>query len=67
MCRRMTAEQKSKLAQGLFFGLLFVCLGYFMKGCSQEYRSVKNSGKIALVLGVVIVGWGVRQCLSKPK
>lgn len=63
----MTAERKSKLAQGLFFGLLFVYLGYFMKGCAPEHRSVKTSGKIAMVLGVVIVGWGVRQSLVKPK
>ncbi len=63
----MTAVQKSKLAQGLFFGLLFAYLGYFMKGCAPEYKSVKRSGKFAMVMGAVIVGWGVRQALSKPK
>ena len=63
----MTVEQKSKLAQGLFFGLLFVYLGYFMKGCAPEYASVKGGGKVAMVMGAVIIGWGVRQALSKPK
>jgi hypothetical protein len=63
----MTAEQKSRLAQGLFFGLLFVYLGYFMKGCAGEYESVKSSGKIGMVMGAVIVGWGIRQALARPK
>lgn len=63
----MTAEQKSKLAQGLFFGLLFVYLGYFLKGCAPEYTTVKGSGKIAMVMGVLMVGWGLRQAFAKPK
>ena len=63
----MIVEWKSKLAQGLFFGLLFVYLGYVMKGCAPEHRSVKNGGKAAMVMGVVIIGWGIRQALARPK
>lgn len=67
MRRSMTAEQKSKLAQGLFFGLLFLYLGDYMKGIAGEYGSVKMSGKISMVMGGVIVLWGILQCFFKPK
>ena len=63
----MTAEQKSKLAQGLFFGLLFVCLGDYMRDIAAEYGSVKISGKISMVMGGVIVLWGIWQCRARPK
>jgi hypothetical protein len=63
----MTSEQKSKLAQGLVFGLLFLYLGYFMKGCAGEYDSVKYGGKFGMIMGGVIIVWGVWQCWAKPK
>lgn len=65
--RTMTAEQKSKLAQGLFFGLLFLFLGDFMKGCAPKYESVKDSGKFAMSMGYVIIAWGLLQCFAKSK
>jgi hypothetical protein len=67
MRRGMTAEQKSKLAQGLFFGLLFLYIGSFMTGVAREYGSVKMSGRISMVMGGVIVLWGISQCFPKPK
>lgn len=63
----MTAEQKSKLAQGLFFGLLFLYLGDFMANIAGEYRSVKLSGKISMIMGGVIILWGILQCFAKRK
>lgn len=63
----MTAEQKSNLAQGLFFGLLFLYLGYFMKGCAGDYKSVKLGGKAGMIMGGVILLWGIRRCFSRPK
>jgi hypothetical protein len=63
----MIAEQKSRLAQGLFFGLLFFFLGGFMRDAGQRHRSVKRAGKAAEVMGVVIVAWGVRQAFVRPK
>ena len=55
------------LGQGLFFGLFFLYLGYFMKGCSGGYKSVKVGGKAGMIMGGVMVLWGIRQCFSKPK
>lgn len=63
----MTAEQKSKLAQGLFFGLLFIYLGDFMRGCAPDYASVKYGGKIGVYMGGVIIMWGLWQCRTRPK
>ena len=64
----MTAEQKSKLAQGLFFGLLFLFLGYFMKGCEgRQYAPVRASGKITVLMSGVIILWGIWQCRARPK
>ena len=63
----MTAEQKSKLAQGLFFGLLFIYLGNFIQDCSGDYDSVKKGGKAGVIMGSVILAWGLWQCFVKPK
>lgn len=63
----MTSEKKIKVAQGLFFGLFFLWLGDFMKGCAGEYYSVKKSGEFVVIMGGVIIVWGLWQCLSKPK
>jgi hypothetical protein len=63
----MTAEQKSKLAQGLFFGALFLCLGYFLKHVAADYQPVKKSGKFVIFMGGIIVAWGIWQSLAKPK
>lgn len=63
----MTSEQKSKLAQGLFFGLLFLFLGDFIKGCANDYEAVRLSGKFTKFMGGVIIAWGLWQCFAKPK
>ena len=66
--QRMTAGQKSKLAQGLVFGLFFLYIGYFMKGCAGAYVAVKNGGRFGMIMGGVIIAWGVWQCFcSRPK
>lgn len=63
----MTAGQRSRFAQGLVFGLFFLYLGYFMKGCAGNYDAVKNGGKAGMILGGLMVAWGVWQLLSRPK
>ena len=62
----MSTEWKSRLAQGLFFGLLFLYIGYSMKGCAGAYKSVKMGGKAGMIMGGVIVLWGIGQCLMRP-
>lgn len=61
----MTAGQKSKLAQGLVFGLLFLYLGYFIKGCAGSEDSIKITGKFVMVMGGLIVIWGAWQGFGK--
>ncbi|MCE9518376.1 MAG: hypothetical protein K8R87_02225 [Verrucomicrobia bacterium] len=63
----ITPEQKSKIAQGLFFGLLFLFLGNFIKGCAGEYKTVKYGGEFGMIMGGVIIAWGLWHCFSKPK
>ena len=63
----MTAEQKSKLAQGLFYGVFFILLGDFITWAVPEVRSVKQGGKAAMILGGVMVLWGLAQLLPRRK
>ena len=63
---RMTASQKSRLGQGLFFGVFFILLGSLMKYWTENGTAPYNGGRAATVLGVVIVVWGAA-ALFKPR
>lgn len=63
----MTTEQRNRLSQGLFFGLLFGCFGYLMKGCAGKFDAVKNGGKFGMIMGALMVAWGIWRGFAKPK
>lgn len=63
----MTSEQKSRLAQGIVFGLFFLWLGDFMKECRSSHDAVKLAGKFVRVMGVLMMVWGAGQCFLKPR
>jgi hypothetical protein len=55
---RMTASQKSRLGQGLFFGVFFIVLGSLMKFWTERGTAPYNGGRAALALGIFLVLWG---------
>lgn len=63
----MTASQKSRLGQGLFFGLFFVVLGCLMKFWNLRDDAPYYGGQISLILGIVIVLWGAFPLFSKAR
>jgi hypothetical protein len=64
---RMTASQKSRLGQGLFFGVFFVVLGCLIKFWTDRGTAQFYGGQISLVLGIAIVLWGAFPLFVKSK
>ncbi len=63
----MTASQKSRLGQGLFFGVFFVVLGCLIKFWTDRGTLQYDGGQVSMVLGIVIVLWGAFPLFSKSK
>lgn len=61
----MTAGQKSRLGQGLTFGVFFILLGSLMRYLSEGRTSTFYGGTVAIVLGSFIMIWGAF-ALRKP-
>lgn len=54
----MTASQKSRLGQGLFFGAFFIILGSLIRYWAERGTAPYDGGRVAFFMGIVIVLWG---------
>ncbi len=54
----MTAAQKNRLGQGLFFGVFFIILGSLIRYWTEKGTAPYDGGRAAFVMGIVIVLWG---------
>jgi hypothetical protein len=55
----MTAAQKNRLGQSLFFGLFFIVLGSLIRYWTEKGTAPYDGGRAAFFMGIVIVLWGV--------
>lgn len=63
----MTSRQKSHLGQGLCFGLFFAVLGGLIKFWTDRNSAPYYAGQFALVVGILLVIWGVFSFFSEAK
>ena len=63
----MNKEQKSRLLQGIVFGLFFQILGYKMRGWTLGAYSVRIGGTIAMIMGFVVFAWGCWHLVEAKK
>jgi hypothetical protein len=54
----MTPDQRTKLTQGIVFGVFFQCLGYFIKEVTSKPNPTYVGGVIAMIMGFIIFAWG---------
>ena len=54
----MTPVQRTRLAQGIVFGLFFYFLGSFIKDVVVRYTPAYYGGWAGIVMGFIIFSWG---------
>jgi fucose permease len=63
----MTADQRTKLSQGIAFGIFFQYLGYFIKDVSTKHTPPYFGGVIGMVMGFVIFAWGCSHLVAAKR
>jgi hypothetical protein len=54
----MTPDQRTKISQGIAFGVFFQYLGYFIRDVSTKHTPSYYGGLIGMVMGFLIFAWG---------
>jgi hypothetical protein len=62
----MTASEKSRLGQGLFFGAFFLVLGWLMKFWTEGGTAPNTGGRVSMAAGIILVLWGA-MVFYKPR
>lgn len=63
----MTPDQRTKLTQGIVFGVFFQCLGYFIKDVATKNTPPYFGGVIGMVMGFIIFAWGCAHLVAAKK
>ncbi len=63
----MTPDQRTKLSQGIAFGVFFQYLGYFIKDVATKRTPPYVGGVIGIVMGIIIFAWGCSHLVAAKR
>jgi fucose permease len=63
----MSPDQRTKLIQGIVFGVFFQYLGYFIKDLATKRTPPYFGGYIGIVMGVIIFAWGCSHLVAAKR
>jgi cyanate permease len=63
----MTPDQRTKLTQGIVFGVFFQYLGYFIKDAATKHTPPYVGGYAGMIMGFIIFAWGCSHLVAAKR
>lgn len=63
----MNPDQRTKLTQGIVFGVFFQYLGYFIKDVAAKHSAPYFGGMIGMIMGFIIFAWGCSHLVAAKR
>jgi fucose permease len=63
----MTPDQRTKLTQGIVFGVFFQYLGYFIRDVSTKNTPPYFGGVTCMIMGFIIFAWGCSHLVAAKR